>query len=271
MAPKRPTTFSMRMPEDLNEKINSYAAEHKCTKAEAMTRFARAGIELEENGQLEAPTASAAPSAGASQETLSKIEERLEALQNLPTIEAQESKAIVPVDIHEKIHAYSEEHECSEEEALAYYARLGIQLSGETRAATTQDVDELRGRLDALAQDSQQKGEQLAHMADLLASIREYTKPDEFVLEGEVAEDAEDVESDEPTEEELQRMADERTRQIVSDVMEEYASKQRAEREEMQRWAESNEPDTRSIMMIAVSVAVVVLAVAIIVLLVTRG
>ena len=48
MASKRPTTFSMRMPEDLNLKIQAYAQEHGCTKAEAMSHFARAGIELEE-------------------------------------------------------------------------------------------------------------------------------------------------------------------------------------------------------------------------------
>ena len=229
MATKRPTTFSMRMPEDLNEKINAYAAQHSCTKAEAMSHFARAGIELEENG----PAPSAATNdvaASATQETLAKIDERLEALQRLPTIEPDEPMAIVPVDIRDKIQAYSTEHECSEQDALTYYARLGIQLSGDTRAATNADMAELRTRLDALAQDSQHKSEQLAQMAEVLASIREYTKPDELELEGEVEDDAEDVE-DEPelSEEERQRIADEHTRQIVSDVMGEYVAMQRTE------------------------------------------
>lgn len=217
MATKRPTTFSMRMPEDLNEKINAYAAEHNCTKAEAMSHFARAGIELEENGMQ--------PAAGqhdGSHETLQSIEARLEALQNLPSIEPVQQAAIVPVDIRDKIRSYSEENACSEQEALAYYARLGVQLGEETRQATNADVAELRTRLDALAQDSQKKSEQLAQMAEALVAIREYTKPEELELEGEVADDAEDVEQPELTEEERQRIADEHTRQIVSSVMEEY-------------------------------------------------
>ena len=228
MAAKRPTTFSMRMPEDINEKINAYAAEHSCTKAEAMSHFARAGIELEESGGASAaPVAEGAPSA----ETLAKIEERLAALQNLPTIEPEESKAaIVPVDIKDKIQAYSAEHECSEQDALTYYARLGVQLSTEPHPATVEDIADLRTRIDALTRDNQTKSEQLSQIADALVVIREYTKPDELVLEGEIADDAEDVEEPELTEEEKQRLADERTRQIVSDVMGEYAAIQEQER-----------------------------------------
>ncbi len=242
MATKRPTTFSMRMPEDLNEKINAYAAEHSCTKAEAMSHFARAGIEVEEMGGLANVgrvdaagstvngVESSNASQGATESALQKIEERLAALQNLPTIEPEQSTAIIPTDILDKIQAYCEKHNCSEREAYAYYARLGVQLSGTTRVATDADIAEIRGRLDALAQDSAQKGEQLAAMTDSIRAIYEYTKPNELVLEGEVADDAEDVEEEVPSEEELQRQADERTRQIVSEVMEEYATRQREER-----------------------------------------
>ncbi len=225
MAAKRPTTFSMRMPEDLNAKINEYASEHSCTKAEAMSHFARAGIALEESGGV-VPTESASGSTAA-HETLQSIEAKLEALQNLPTIDPEPTTtALAPVDIRDKIQAYSKEHDCSEQDALAYYARIGIELSGTTRMATNADVQEINARIEALAQDSQRKTEQLAQMADVLEVIREYTKPEELILEGEIADDAEDVELEpELTPEEMQRLADERTRQIVSDVMEEYAAK----------------------------------------------
>lgn len=225
MASKRPTTFSMRMPEDLNEKINAYAAEHSCTKAEAMSHFARAGIALEEGGSQ--PVEQAVNTEGTeTATTLAQIEARLEALQNLPTIEATEPTSIVPADMRDAIQTYAQEHDCSENDALTYYARIGVQLSGTTRTASSADVAELRGRLDALAQDSQQKGEQLAHMAEVLAAIHDYTKPEELELEGEVADDTEDVEQHELTEEEKQALADERTRQIVSSVMEEYLGNQ---------------------------------------------
>ena len=233
MAAKRPTTFSMRMPEDINEKINAYAAEHNCTKAEAMSHFARAGIELEERGPEQSVSEPSASNVVASQDTLEKIEQRLEALQNLPTIEAAEPPAtLVPVDIRDKIQAYSTEHECSERDAMAYYARLGVQLSDTMRPARAKEIAELRTRLDVLAQDSQTKSKQLAQMSEMLNSIHEYTKPDELVLEGEVADDAEDVEEPELTEEERRRQEDERTRKIVSDVMSEYAAMQYEEREQ---------------------------------------
>lgn len=226
MASRKPTTFSMRMPEDLNEKIQAYATAHNCTKAEAMSHFARAGIELEEGGV----DVASAPSAGdASADALGRIQERLDALQNLPTIEPV-STALVPADIRDKIQTYSQQHECSEQEALAYYARLGIQLSGDNRMATSNDIADLSKKLDVLAQDNQAKTEQLKAMNEMLASIREYTKPEEFVLEGELADqDVEDVVDEGLTEEERQRIVDEHTRQIVSDVMGNYMAKQRDE------------------------------------------
>ncbi len=231
---KRPTTFSMRMPEDLNEKITAYAAENNCTKAEAMSRFARAGIELEENGLT--PTTSnesaqdAQASPDASQEALAKIQERLEALQSLPTIEPDANTSIVPADIKDKIQAYSTEHECSDYESLTYYARIGIQMSDKNRPASAAEVAELARRLDVLAQDGQQKSEQMTQMLELLASIRDYTKPEELELPGELADqEAEDVEEAELTEEERQRIADEHTRKVVSDVMGEYLTKQQAD------------------------------------------
>lgn len=225
---KRPTTFSMRMPEDLNEKIQAYATEHNCTKAEAMSHFARAGIELEENGPVAPPAQD-----GTSQEALAKIQERLEALQSLPTIEPAPDTAIVPIDIRDKIQAYSAEHECSEHEALTYYARIGIEVTSEQRPASSAEVTELARRLDVLAQDNQAKTEQMKQMAEMLASIRDYTKPDELELEGELAEqEAEDVEQPELTDEERQRIADEHTRQIVSDIMGDVMARQREEQEE---------------------------------------
>ena len=218
MAAKRPTTFSMRMPEDLNERIQAYATEHNCTKAEAMSHFARAGIELEDNGPATVQDGSEA--------ALDKIQERLEALQKLPTIEATPTTAIVPADIKDKIQAYSTEHDCSEQEALTYYARLGIQMTSDQRPASSAEVAELSRRLDLLAKDNQEKTEQMKQMAEVLVAVRDYTKPEEVELEGEVAED---VEEQELTDEERQQIADEHTRRIVSDVMGDYMTKQQEE------------------------------------------
>lgn len=223
---KRPTTFSMRMPEDLNEKIQEYATAHNCTKAEAMSHFARAGIDLEENGPKPAQeeSATAGPS---SDETLAKIHERLDALQNLPAIESEPEAptAIIPVDIRDKIQSYSSEHNCTEHDALAYYARIGIQADTLSHLASKEDVAELARRLDVLATRDLSRGEQLEHMNELLSNIRDYTKPNELELDGEVADEAEDVEEPELTDEERQAIADEHTRRIVSDVMGEYAAR----------------------------------------------
>ena len=208
----------MRMPEDLNERIQAYATEHNCTKAEAMSHFARAGIELEDNGPATVQDGSEA--------ALDKIQERLEALQKLPTIEATPTTAIVPADIKDKIQAYSTEHDCSEQEALTYYARLGIQMTSDQRPASSAEVAELSRRLDLLAKDNQEKTEQMKQMAEVLVAVRDYTKPDEVELEGEVAED---VEEQELTDEERQQIADEHTRRIVSDVMGDYMTKQQEE------------------------------------------
>ena len=284
MASKRPTTFSMRMPEDLNLKIQAYATEHGCTKAEAMSHFARAGIELEEGGAAAMPEqpsvaqqtgeasspAVDAESLAAQQETLKSIDERLAALQNLPTIEPEPGTAIVPIDIRDKIQAYSAEHECSEQEALTYYARIGIQLSGDTRAATAADMAELARRIDLLAQDSQAKNEQLRVMTEAITAIREYTKPDELELEGELGEpEAEDVpEEPELTDEERQRIADEHTRQVVSDVMGDYLKRQQEADAEF--LAQQNASDQSLNPWIPVLVAIIVSLVMGLVLVLTR-
>ena len=221
---KRPTTFSMRMPEDLNEKIQEYAAAHNCTKAEAMSHFARAGIDLEENGPK---TVETTETSGSSGEALARIQERLDALQNLPSIEPENETptAIIPVDIRDKIQAYSTEHDCSEHDALTYYARIGIQADVLSHLASKEDVAEIARRLDVLATRDLTRAEQLEHMGELLSNIRDYTKPNELELDGEVADDAEDVEEPELTDAERQEIADEHTRRIVSDVMKEYAAR----------------------------------------------
>lgn len=250
MAAKRTTTFSMRMPDDLNERIQAYATEHSCTKAEAMSHFARAGIELEDSGP--------SGDSGVSSDTLDKIHARLEALQNLPTIEPEPTTAIVPADIKDKIQAYSTEHDCTEHEALTYYARIGVQMSGDQRPSTVADVAELSRRLDALAQDNAAKTEQMKQMAEALYDIREYTKPDVPELEGELAED---VEEHELTEEERQRIADEHTRQIVSDVMDDYLAKQREadEAREARERAEQQDLSQRNTLAMWVPVLVAII------------
>lgn len=218
---KRPTTFSMRMPEDLNEKIQQYATEHNCTKAEAMSHFARAGIDLEERGALTEEGEIASASAD---EALALIQKKLDSLQVAAPVTT--TGAIVPVDIQDKIQAYSNEHACTEQDALAYYARIGIQASSEETAQTAIQLAQLSQKVDALAADNIAKGEQMKQMAELLVNIRDYTKPEEMELEGEVTDEAEDVEQTELTDEEKQAIADEHTRKIVTDVMATYDKRQ---------------------------------------------
>jgi hypothetical protein len=262
---KHTTTFSMRMPEDLNEKIQAYATEHNCTKAEAMSHFARAGIELEEGGaplpERPQEALGAEDASAASQEMFNKIQERLDALQNLPRVESVTTTAIVPADIRDKIQEYSERHDCSENEALTYYARLGVQMSDEQRPASANEVAELARRLDVIVQDNQSKTEQLRQMSELITTIHANTKPDEIELEGELAEqDAEDVEETELSDEERQRIADEHTRKIVSDVMGDYMTRQRKEQEarEAQRAAQQPQRQNTTSVWIPVLVAVIV-------------
>jgi hypothetical protein len=218
----------MRMPEDLNEKIQEYAVAHSCTKAEAMSHFARAGIDLEERGgsaegDVEAQEGSAALTGA--DETLALIQEKLDALAAVPA-KAPADNAIIPVDIQDKIRAYSQEHECSDQDALAYYARIGIQASSEQTVQTAVQLANLAAKVDALAADNIAKGEQMKQMAEMLVNIRDYTKPEEMELEGEVQDDAEDVVAAELTDEEKQAIADEHTRKIVSDIMATYDKKQ---------------------------------------------
>ena len=209
--PKKLTTFSMRMPEDINEKIQSYAAEHQCTKAEAMSHFARAGIEIEDSGR---PISS---------DDIAKIEEKIESLGEQGTATSSPA-AIVPSDIKVTIQAYSKEHECSESEALGYYARIGLQMTGDQRPATAAEVADLAKKLDVLAQDSQAKALQMKQMAEAISDIHGYTKPEEVEIEGELAYPEIDTPK-EPTEEERQQQADERTKKIVSDALDDYLSK----------------------------------------------
>ena len=109
-------------------------------------------------------------------------------------------------------------------------------MTSDQRPATVGDMNELSRRIDALAQDGQAKTDQMKQMAEMLANIRDYTKPDEVELEGEIAEDVEDQEL---TEEERQRIADEHTRKVVTDVMEDYLSIQQ-EAEDQRRAAMQN-------------------------------
>lgn len=233
MAAKKPTTFSMRMPEDLNSKIQSYAAENGCTKAEAMSHFAWAGIEMEEKGtagQVAQAPGEVSSEGGVPSAVLSRIEQRLDALAQQPEATQEQGLAVIPVDLRGVLQTYCVQHDCSEQEALMYYARIGIQMGDAERPATTQEVAELARRIDILAQDNQAKTEQLKQMAEMLVSIRDYTKPDELELEGELAEqEVEDAEDAALTDEERQRIADEHTKRIVSDVMGDYLTRQQAE------------------------------------------
>lgn len=211
--PKKLTTFSMRMPEDINEKVQAYAAEHECTKAEAMSHFARAGIQLEDEGKP------------ASNDELGQIISKIDALATKEDVDTTQSTAVIPVDIKDKIQAYSKEHKCSEAEALGYYARIGIQITSEQRPASVAEVQELSKKLDVLAQDSQAKAEQINKMSEMLTAIQKNTEPETVEVEGELADPAiEEAQNAEPSEEEKERQAAELTKKIMTDVMNEYAA-----------------------------------------------
>lgn len=230
--PKKPTTFSMRMPEDINDRIQSYAEEHQCTKAEAMSHFARAGMKLEDEGG--APTTDNAPAAQPAEDLgqsmdqhFGKVMDQLQGLSKTAESlrESSTQQAIVPADIRQKVQEYAKAHECSETEALGYYARLGIQMTDQQRPASVAEVANLSKKLDLLAKDSQMKSEQLKRMNEAIAHIRKNTEPETVEVEGELADPAiEEAKSPQLSEEEKERQEEERTRKIMTDVMNEYAA-----------------------------------------------
>lgn len=226
---KKLTTFSMRMPEDINERIQAYAAEHECTKAEAMSHFVRAGIDLEDNG----------PSTQGDVD-LSAIEERLDGLRDATArsvATAEEARdaarkaadrpkpdetAIIPADIRDRVKAYSSEHECTAEEALGHFARLGVEMTAEQRPASAGDLAELSKKLDALAADGAAKNEQLKKLAETIDQIKGFTEPESVEVEGELADPAIEEAKDALEEERREAEQDERTRKIISEVMDSY-------------------------------------------------
>ncbi len=237
--PKKLTTFSMRMPEDINERIQEYAAEHECTKAEAMSHFVRAGMEIEGKG----PQVSA--------DDFQKLAEQLSQSQK----EASQTEvAIVPADLRDQVSEYAKEHECTDIEAMGYFARLGMQMSAADRPASVDEVRNLSQKIDALAADSQFKAEQLRALAEAVDVIKSNTSPEEVELEGEIAE-PELEEPEELTEEE-------KTRRLISEVMDEYAAKSRA--------VEPEEPRRQSLpwwaLLLIGLLAVVILLVAVLII-----
>lgn len=216
--PKKPTTFSMRMPEDINERIQAYAAEHECTKAEAMSHFVRAGIELEDNGTVNG----SAPGQGTVD--LTPLNERLDRIQTLADKAATRSGegAIIPADIRDKIKAYSSEHGCTDEESLGYYARIGITMTAEDRPVSQADLSEVSKKLDAIVADGAAKNEQLKSLAETVEKIRGYTEPESVEVEGELADPAIEEAKDALEEERKEAERDERTRKIINEAMDSY-------------------------------------------------
>lgn len=290
--PKKLTTFSMRMPEDINDRIQAYAAEHECTKAEAMSHFARAGIELEDNG---APAAApdAAPSADLS--GLTKKLDALEATVREGTTAATAAReaatsakdaatsakdaaalarvglakstptiVIVPVDIKDKIQAYSAEHACTDQEALLYYARIGVTMTAADRPATVSALQELSKKLDAVAADGAAKNEQLKALAASIAKIEANTTPETVEVEGELADPAIEEAKDALEEERREAERDERTRKIINEAMDSYLQKAKP--------AEPAPAPQQNNMLLPILVsAVVALAIGLIVLLLAKG
>lgn len=219
--PKKPTTFSMRMPEDINDRIQAYAAEHECTKAEAMSHFVRAGIKLEDDGPAEAT------SQASQQVDLSPISERLDKLQGSLDQEAKDRASaqqtgIVPADIRDRIHAYATKHECTDEEALGYYARIGITMTADDKPVSQSDLAGVAKKLDAIVADGAAKNEQLKALSETLEKVRGYTEPEDVEVEGELADPAIEEAKDALEEERREAERDERTRKIINEAMDSY-------------------------------------------------
>lgn len=223
--PKKPTTFSMRMPEDINDRIQAYAAEHECTKAEAMSHFVRAGIELEDNGTVNGSV----PTTNQTSQTidLSPLNDRLDKLQTAVDKAAElaskpETGTIIPADIRERIKAYSSEHGCSDEESLGYFARIGITMTADDRPVSRADLAEVAKKLDAIAADGAAKNEQLKSLSETVEKIRGYTEPESVEVEGELADPAIEEAKDALEEERREAERDERTRKIINEAMDSY-------------------------------------------------
>lgn len=275
--PRKPTTFSMRMPEDLNERIQAYAAEHECTKAEAMSHFARAGIELEDNG---APTQESPVDLSAVTDRLSAIEEAVQksataadsaheaaqaAKDGLSDLAAQKpTTAIVPADIKGKIQEYSAAHGCTDDESLQYYARIGIQMSAQDHPATMTELAELSRKLDAVAADGAAKNEQLKALAASIAKIEANTTPETVEVEGELADPAIEEAKDALEEERREAERDERTRKIINEAMESYIEKSKPQQTQPQA------PQQNMLLPVLAS-AVVALVIGLVILLIAKG
>lgn len=257
--PKKPTTFSMRMPEDINDRIQAYAAEHECTKAEAMSHFVRAGIELEDNGTPQASDGI----------DLSELKDRLDLIQktaekNVEAASASRS-AIIPADIRERIRAYSSEHGCSDEEALGYFARIGITMSDDDRPASHADLSEVAKKLDALAADGAAKNEQLKSLAETVEKIRGYTEPESVEVEGELADPAIEEAKDALEEERREAERDERTRKIINEAMDSYLERNKTQQTQPQTSTSALLP-----VLVAAVIALVMGLIVLLVILVTR-
>lgn len=257
--PKKPTTFSMRMPEDINDRIQAYAAEHECTKAEAMSHFVRAGIELEDNG-------------GTSQTQgfdLSPLNERLDKLQATADkaselVEGTKTTSLIPADIKEKIHAYSVEHGCSDEEALGYYARIGITMTGDDRPVSKADLSEVAKKLDAIVADGAAKNEQLKSLSSAVDTIKGYTEPESVEVEGELADPAIEEAKDALEEERREAERDERTRKIINEAMDSYLEKNKSQ--------QPQQPSSSGVLpvLVAAIIALVIGLVVVLIILLTR-
>lgn len=270
--PKKPTTFSMRMPEDINDRIQAYAAEHECTKAEAMSHFVRAGIALEDGDGSEA---GAGTDLSDIKRQLAEIRDSGErgleqsvdaaaqraAASAVERYRAEHTQTIVPVDIRDRIEAYSKEHGCTDEESLGYYARLGVSVSAEERPARAADMEELSKKLDAIVRDGAAKTEQLHDLAQTVEKIRGYTEPETVEVEGELADPAIEDARDALEEERREAARDERTKRIISETMDSYLTMSQA-RQPQQTQA--------TVIMVVLVAAVVVLVVGVLALLVLQ-
>lgn len=258
--PKKPTTFSMRMPEDINDRIQAYAAEHECTKAEAMSHFVRAGIKLEDDGP------SASSESAAQQVDLSPLNERLDKLQGTIDQAAKDQAhvnqtALIPADIRDRIHSYASDHKCSDEEALGYYARIGITMTADDKPVSQSDLADVAKKLDAIVADGAAKNEQLKTLSETVDKIRGYTEPEDVEVEGELADPAIEEAKDALEEERREAERDERTRKIINEAMDSYIERNK-----------SQQPQQSSVVpaLVAAVVALVIGIVVILAIMLTR-
>lgn len=147
---------------------------------------------------------------------------------------------------------------------MGYFARLGLSVSGDDRAARASEVAELSKKLDAIVADGAVKNEQLKSLAQTVEQIKGYTEPESVEVEGELADPAIEEARDALEEERREAERDERTRKIISETMDSYLAKNQTQQ------PQPTQGQNNTVLMV-LALAIVALAVVIAAILIARG